>query len=258
MPEIDTVPVESKPEPRPEPKPAKIVQSDHYDPSEPSALFLNTGFFEQAMRSAMMLSKSGTIPAHLKDNVSDCFLVIEQAVRWGMSPFAVAQSCYVLQGKLGYEGKLVAAVVNASPKLKSKLNYEYSGEGQNRRIRVFGTLTGEEKPREVIGTVADWRTTNKQWSTQTDQMLAYRGAREWARRHMPETLLGVYADDELPEVVRSTTVTVEPASLDEFADVVSAKDDPKSEPIEAEVVPAKKDKKALDPDEAELDKLFSK
>lgn len=252
----------------------KVVQSEHYNPNEPSSLYLNTGFFEQAQRAALMLSKSGTIPAHLQGNVSDCFLVIEQAVRWGMSPFAVAQSCYVLSGKLGYEGKLVAAVVNASPNLKTKLNYEYEGEGQNRRIRVFGTLKGEASPREVIGTVADWRTTNKQWSTQTDQMLAYRGAREWARRHMPETLLGVYADEELPEVVRGTTTVVTPISLEDFGDVINAEDDPKSvakpkpEPvIEAEVVKPKREPKKkpepeapapLDADDAELDKLFSK
>lgn len=246
----------------------QIPQTGHYDPSEPSSLYLNTSMFEQAQRAAMMLSKSGTIPKHLQDNPSDCFLVIEQATRWGMSPFAVAQSCYVLSGKLGYEGKLVAAVVNASPNLKTKLNYEYSGAGAQRQVRVFGTLKGEEKPREVIGTVAAWQTTNKQWSTQTDQMLSYRGAREWARRHMPETLLGVYADDELPEVVGQATVTVSTPSLDDFADVVSASNDPKTEerkPVDAEIVDKPKAKKKpepapapLDAEEAELDKLFSR
>lgn len=267
----DTPNVVNTPEPKSQAV-AKTVQLETYNPSEPSALYLNTGFFEQAMRYAMVLSKSGTVPAHLKDNVADCFLVISQATRWGMDPWAVAQSCYVLQGKLGYEGKLVAAVVNASPNLKTKLNYEYEGEGQNRRVRVFGTLKGEDKPREVIGTVADWRTTNKQWSTQTDQMLSYRGAREWARRHMPETILGVHAEEELPEVVRGTATVVTPVSLEDFGDVVAAEDDPKSvaKPaiVEAEVVKPKREPKkkpepeaqapALDPDDAELDKLFSK
>jgi hypothetical protein len=255
----------------PAPAPTALVKQQtphtgHYNPNEPSALYLNTPMFEQAMRSAVMLSRSGTIPKHLQDNPSDCFLVIEQATRWGMSPFAVAQSCYVLSGKLGYEGKLVAAVVNASPNLKAKLNYEYSGSGAQRQVRVFGTLKGEEKPREIIGTVAAWQTTNTQWSTQTDQMLSYRGAREWARRHMPETLLGVYADDELPEVVGQATVVVSTPSLDDFGSVVSASDDPKSQPIDAEVVekPKKKAKEkpepppVVDAEEAELDKLFSR
>jgi hypothetical protein len=244
---------ETKPEVKPETKAlVRVNQTDRYDPSDPSSLYLNTSMFEQGMRAAMALSRSGTIPKHLQDNVSDCFQVLEQATRWRMSPFAVAQSCYVLQGKLGYEGKLVAAVVNASPNLTTKLNYEYSGSGQQRQVRVFGTLKGEDKPREVIGTVAAWKTNNGQWNTQTDQMLSYRGAREWARRHMPETLLGVYADDELPEVVKAhaEVEAFTPTSLSDFGEVVSASNDPKTEErkpqvidVEATVVKTEKKKK---------------
>ena len=43
-------------------------------------------------------------------------------------------------------------------------------------------------------------------------MLAYRGARQWARRHMPEVLLGIYTDDEElphgPEHAKGVTATV--------------------------------------------------
>ena len=250
--------------------------------SETSAieLYSDPAKFEHGQRVAKMLSTLPSIPNHLKNSLADCFVVYAQAVRWKMDPAAVMQHCYVLQGKLGYEGKLVAAVVNASPNLKTKLNYEYSGSGQQRQVRVFGTLKGEEKPREVIGTVAAWKTNNGQWNTQTDQMLSYRGAREWARRHMPETLLGVYADDELPEVVKAHAVVVEaltPESLSDFGEVVSASNDAKTEErkppaistvidVEAVVVKAEKKKKeqpapepapALDPQDAELDKLFS-
>jgi len=234
-------------------------------------LYNDPAKFEHGQRVAKMLATSMTLPAHLKNNLADCFLVYAQAMRWGMDPSAVMQHCYVLQGKLGYEGKLVAAVVNASPNLKTKLNYEYSGSGQQRQVRVFGTLKGEDKPREVIGTVAAWKTNNGQWNTQTDQMLSYRGAREWARRHMPETLLGVYADDELPEVVKAhaEVEAFTPTSLSDFGEVVSASNDPKTEErkpqvIEAEIVktakqerPAPEPAPALNPQDAELDKLFS-
>jgi hypothetical protein len=238
---------------------ARVTHADPYSRSEPAALYLNPTLFDQAQRAAMLLSKSGTIPKHLQDNVSDCFLVLEQASRWGLSPFAVAQGCYVLQGKLGYEGKLIAGVVNSSPALKTKLNYSYSGSGLDREVRVYGTLRGEEEPREVRGTVKLWRTTNKQWETQTDQMLSYRGAREWARRHMPETILGVYAEEELPQIVQQArTVEVSIPSVDDFGEVVSASNDPKTAerkpepPVEAEIV-----KPTLDPQDAEIDKLFT-
>jgi hypothetical protein len=202
-----------------------------FNPNDPVSLYMQTNVFEQLQRVAKLISSSGSIPAHLKDNVSDCFLVAAQAFRWGMDPFAVAQSCYVLSGKLGYEGKLIAAVVNANSQLAKKLNYEYSGSGKQRQVRVFGTLKGEVEPREVLGTVEGWATGNKQWVTMTDQMLSYRGAREWARRHMPEAVLGVYAEEELPEVVRGAeNAKVINMDLDDLGVVVEAKNDGETKP----------------------------
>jgi hypothetical protein len=65
---------------------------------------------------------------------------------------------------------------------------------------VSGTFKGETTPREITGAVAGWKTSNEKWAKMPDQMLAYRGAREWARRHMPEAVLGVtQTDDELPQ-----------------------------------------------------------
>lgn len=237
-----------------------------FDPSDPSQLYMEPSLFAQLQRVATMLSQSGAVPAHLKNNVADCAIVAAQAFRWKMDVFAVAASVYVLQGKLGYEGKLIAAVVNASPKLDKKLNYEYSGEGRKRKVRVFGTLKGETEPRVIEGTVEGWATQNKQWQSMADQMLAYRGAREWARRHMPETLLGIHAEEELPEVVQASkeVVVVAPASVADFGEVLSAQDDPKPKVVDAE--PLKEHggeafvkaaaKPILDPQEAEIDKLF--
>lgn len=253
---------------------AKRTEVTHFDVNDPASLFMVTGVFDQLQRVALLMSNSQLVPKHLQGAVADCFLVVSQAVQWKMNPFAVAQSCYVLQGKVGYEGKLIAAVVNANPSLKTKLNYEYSGSGQQRQVRVYGTLKNEDKPREVVGTVAAWKTNNKQWETQVDQMLSYRGAREWARRHMPEAVLGVHAEEELPEIARQdTAVGVVVDSLgDVTGEVVSAQDDPKSHVIdvEAEVVKDKpKERKSqeppqaapdtpkLDPEDAEIDKLFS-
>ena len=46
-----------------------------------------------------------------------------------MSPFAVAQSTSVIQGKLMFEGKLVSAAVQSSGILSSRLAYDFDGEG---------------------------------------------------------------------------------------------------------------------------------
>lgn len=183
------------------PTPARMPVA--VDVNNPVALYLDTGVFEQLQRVAKLMVSSGLAPGHLKGEgkMADAFLVVAQAFRWGMDPFAVAQHTFVYQGKMGYEGKLIAAVVNASGKLKSPLNYRYEGAGDTRKVIVTGQFATDAAPREVEGTVREWKTGNEKWAKMPDQMLAYRGAREWARRHMPEVILGVnYADDEIPQM----------------------------------------------------------
>lgn len=188
------------------------------DFNDPVAVYLDSDIFGQLQRVAKLMSSASLAPAHLRGEgkLGDCFLVAAQAFRWRMDPFAVAQHTYVLSGKLGYEGKLIAAIVNASGKLAGSLDYRYSGAGDQRSVTVSGKLVGDAEPREVVGTVASWKTGNEQWKKNTDQMLAYRGAREWARRYMPEAILGIHADDELasnaPTNVTMRDITPPPAS----------------------------------------------
>ena len=63
-------------------------------------------------------------------------MVVEMAMRFGMSPFAVAQCTSVIQGKMMLEGKLVAAALHASGALKTRLDYVYAGEGDARAVTV--------------------------------------------------------------------------------------------------------------------------
>ena len=94
----------------------------------------------QLQRVAKLMSSASLAPAHLRGEgkLGDCFLVAAQAFRWRMDPFSVAQHTYVLSGKLGYEGKLIAAIVNASGKLQGSLDYRYSGSGDQRSVTVSG------------------------------------------------------------------------------------------------------------------------
>jgi hypothetical protein len=126
-----------------------------------------------------------------------------------MSPFAVAQCTSVIQGKLMFEGKLVAAALNASGILSSRLDYEFSGAGQQRAVIVRGTLRGETKPREVTVFLADAKTSNSLWTKQPDQQLVYAGTRVWARRHAPEVMLGVYAPEEFDRAEPFNGPTIE-------------------------------------------------
>jgi len=151
---------------------------------------------DQAVKLATLMSDGGLVPAHLQGKPANCLMVIEQAIRWGMSPFAVAQCTSVIQGKLMYEGKLVAAVVNSRGELTERLRFKYEGDGRDRTCIITGKLRGETEHRSVSVTFGLVRSRNEVWDRQPDQQLAYYGVRVWARRHLPEVMLGVYGPDE--------------------------------------------------------------
>src|SRR4051812_4778693 len=166
---------------------------------------LDTGRFEQMQRIAAIMSRSPLVPDTLRGNadgygrdrklvlhepeviLANCFLVVNQAVRWNMDPFAVAQCCSVIHGRLMYEGKLVAAVLDE--KLGVKLEYEFNDRtGEDFGVRVIGPPV-RDYARVVEGTVGQWKTMRQgsPWLEPANhaRQLRYRGAREWARAFEP-------------------------------------------------------------------------
>lgn len=198
---------------------------------------LDTGRFEQMCRIAKLMATSNLIPETLcatyegtgqnrvtkwlplETVTANCFLIVNQAVGWGMDPFAVAQCASVVHGRVCYEGKLIAAVIEQ--KLGVRLEFEWNDkQGDALGITVRGVLDG--KPREIKGTVGEWKTTNANspWSkpAQARMQLAYRGSRDWGRLHSPSVMLGVYSTDEMEAAVdrqerlpsRPTLISTEP------------------------------------------------
>jgi hypothetical protein len=185
---------------------------------------LDTGRFEHMQRIASVMAQSSMIPDALytagsgNDKkelplpavISNCFLVVNQAVRWGMDPFAVAQCVSIISGRICYEGKLIAAVLDA--KLGLRLIPEYDeGHGDQLGVTIYA-YTADDKaianPRTgdalvVKGTVGDWKTTRtgSPWAAGKahKSMLMYRGSREWVRLYRPAIMLGVYAVDEMED-----------------------------------------------------------
>lgn len=165
-----------------------------------------------AMQLANMMATGKLVPAHLQRSPGDCLMVIEQAMRWGMSPFAVAQCTSVIQGKLMFEGKLVSAALHSSGIMANRLEYEFTGEGEKRAVIARGVLRGEDKHRDITVTLKEAKTSNGMWTKQPDQQLVYFATRAWARRHAPEVMLGVYSPEEFdaaPTVAQFTGTTID-------------------------------------------------
>jgi hypothetical protein len=159
-----------------------------------------------------------------QQTVANCILVANQAVRWGADIFAVAAETYVVGNKLGYQGKLIAAIVNTRAGLSKPLSIMYGpGKGDDLAAVVFAKREGDVSDdayelleaytdqedrvaaRKLLRmgveavrlTVAQAKTKNDMWWKDPEQKLWYTGCTKWARRYTPELMLGILSNDDL-------------------------------------------------------------
>ena len=116
----------------------------------------------------------------------------------GRGPWSIIDDSFVTGGKLGYQGKVIAALVNTRAPLKQRLKDRYTGtKGKDDyTVTVSGTFIGEDEPREVSLSVAEAKTENQMWKSDPTQKLWYSAVVRWARRYTPELVVGVFTEDD--------------------------------------------------------------
>jgi hypothetical protein len=100
--------------------------------------------------AALIMSEArGFTPAHLCGKTEACFAVVTKALTWGMDPWAVAASTFQTpDGKVGYEGKLIQAVIEGSGKLSKPIGQgQYFGDWS----KIRGKFKIEKKPTKSGG-----------------------------------------------------------------------------------------------------------
>lgn len=196
-----------------------IVAIQQQDAASPLVATSTTAMIhDEAMLAKMlgfaelMATSRITIPKHLQGSPGDCLAITMQAMQWGMNPFAVAQKTHVVNGMLGYEAQLVAAVINTKAPITDRINYEWFGDWSKVNgktcnddsvgVFVFATFRGEDQPRRLrmsmaqVGNVRN----SPNWVNDPRQQAAYLATKKFARLHCPDVILGVYTDDELVDV----------------------------------------------------------
>lgn len=203
-----------------------------------SALMLSGDSMDRIIRiSDLMASGRSTIPQHLRGSTGDCMAVVMQAAQWNMNPFAVAQKTHIVNGTLGYEAQLVAAVINSSGVVADRFHFEWFGDWtkivgkfkevesrtktgddgkpkkfivpawdprdeQGLGVRVWATIKGESEPRVLELLMTQARTRNSTlWTEDPKQQIAYLAQKRWARLYAPDVIMGVYTPDELENSV---------------------------------------------------------
>lgn len=188
---------------------------EYSDPTVVANL-MNEQRFNRMMIIAQTMASAALIPEHLlgrkkggvlqyftADEIrANCFLIVNQAFRWGMDPFAVMPETYVVGGKLAYQGKLIAGLVNSLANLEERLSYEFTGtKGKDDfTVTVSGKFKGAPAPVTVQVSVGQAKTDNQMWIKDPEQKLVYTGATKWARRWCPEIILGIMTDDDADQM----------------------------------------------------------
>lgn len=169
------------------------------------AVFLPTNLKEAIDFAHLMAGGIGVRP-WMRNQPSACLMVLQQAMRWGMDPYAISQKCYYQNETLCFEAQLVNAVVNTAGVLDGRLKVEWTGDANGQRnaetlvCRVSGRLKGSEQLFTLEQPLKDVKTRNSPlWQVNPKQQLAYFTTRAWARLYIPEVLMGVYTPDEVEE-----------------------------------------------------------
>ncbi|KXU94192.1 hypothetical protein CR51_27360 [Caballeronia megalochromosomata] len=205
---------------------------------EPPKVFgLTPDLFSMLERMAgMMASATVTVPEHCRGKPGNCFAIAARAHGWGMDPFALAGKTHLVGATLGYEAQVIGAAINNSGLLRDRLNFEWFGEwskilgrfetktSRTRKnehgeaqtyqvpawtpddevdlgVRVWATMKGEDKPRELEVLLTQARVRNSTlWADDPRQQLAYLAEKRWGRLYTPEVIMGVYTRDELETI----------------------------------------------------------
>lgn len=190
--------------------------------------------FEAQQRMGQMFAKSKIVPASYQNNVADCSIAIDMAMRMNCNPLAVMQNLVIVQGLPTWRAQFMIACINQSGRFTT-LQYRQETDGMvgkveyednewdsvNRRNklvkRIFdGTnipnytcqaFATDLKTGEIIygsevsirmAVLERWYTkSGSKWPTMPRQMLIYRAASFFQRAHCPEIGMGFHTTEEI-------------------------------------------------------------
>src|SRR3990167_7625834 len=175
--------------------------------------------FSEAERAALLYSQSSLIPVQFRGKPNDCLIIIQLANRQNVDPFMLMQYAYIVQGRIGLEGKYAIALMNARRPFRGGVHYDYEGLGDTRSC-VAWAVHAESGERCSVRIGMDmakregWLR-NPKWTTMRDQMLAYRAGAFLARLFCPEVLMGMQTKEELedilpPKIIEQGPILMEP------------------------------------------------
>lgn len=176
-----------------------------------SGIYSSSDTFQLAYQMAKGLSESTLVPMQFQKNPANCLIALEQSNRLGISPMAVMQNLYIIQGRPSFSSSFIIALINASKKYDMELQFdEEEKDGKPYACTCWTELNG----RRVSGIritmdMAEkegWTKKNgSKWLTISQVMLRYRAAAFFARMNCPELSIGLYSKEELDDMPKKAS-----------------------------------------------------
>lgn len=191
------------------------------------ALLFNNQLYERCKNVAAAMSKAaGFMPDHLIGKEATCFAVISLSIGWNLNPYMVARSTYTTPGgSIGFEGKLVQAILENSGAVEGRIEFDHFGSWSNIMgkfrmetsvknakmrypvqtwkdededglgVKVIANIRGEAVPRTEEFLLREFHPRNSTlWALRPKQQICYAAVRAFANIAAPGLMMGVPFD----------------------------------------------------------------
>jgi hypothetical protein len=189
------------------------------------AIFFNDALYNRCKQIASHMAKAdGMMPKHLIGKPEACFAIVSRAIVWKLDPFSVALSTYQTPGgSIGYEGKLIQAILENSGRLDGGILYQMKGDwnavkgkfklqdgrgggkfpvptwgpedAKGLSVIVSAKIKGELEPRELeFELIEAFPLNSPLWATAPHRQIKYTAVRAFANQAVPSLLMGIPFD----------------------------------------------------------------
>lgn len=167
---------------------------------------------ELCTKMAEQYTTSTIVPETYRNNIGNCSIAIDMAMRMGVNPLMVMQNLYIVHGQPSWSSKFLIASINRCGRF-TPLRYQFYGQrgSDNYACRCYAYEKADAEHKEALNGV--WVTmkmakdegwlskSGSKWRTMPDLMLQYRAAAFWARAFAPEISMGFPTQDEVEDAV---------------------------------------------------------
>ena len=146
------------------------------------------------------------------------------ASRLNASPMMVMQNLYVVNGRPAWSSQYIIAMINASHKYKTELQFRVEGKGDTLSCYAYaedqnGHIVEGPLITMDMAKAEGWVNRNgSKWKTMPEVMIRYRAASFFGRMNCPDMVMGIYSADEVIEIDENSYVVAEAVAQQEVAE----------------------------------------